>query len=252
MAASWSCETDWRCSTMHTDPELLSLLALGEQVGTDDDRVHVQTCPTCADEISELRRLVTLVRVVGPDTELTPPSPRVWNRIRQELALPVTLEALDPDSTPAARAGDAAPTTRSASASPPPSLLGVVAAALAGPSRGPAALVAHATLAPLQAGSPHSSGEAVIATDELGRRILQVVLEAQLPTSGMRHAWLVHREDPARKQPLGILDGPYGVWTVDQSIDLEQYAIVDISQQGASETEHSGQTIVRGQLTLVS
>ena len=70
--------------------------------------------------------------------------------------------------------------------------------------------------------------------------------------SGLRHAWLVHRDDPTRRQALGILDGPYGVWTVDRSIDLEQYAIVDISQQGASETEHSGQTIVRGQLTLVS
>ena len=112
--------------------------------------------------------------------------------------------------------------------------------------------MAHATLAPVQAGSPHSSGEAVIATDELGRRILQVALEAQLPTSGLRHAWLVHRDDPTRRQALGILDGRYGVWTVDRSIDLEQYAIVDISQQGASETEHSGQTLVRGQLTLVS
>ena len=112
--------------------------------------------------------------------------------------------------------------------------------------------MAHATLAPVQAGSRPTSGEAVIATDELGRRILQVVLEAQLPTSGLRHAWLVHREDPARRQASGHPRRRYGVWTVDRSIDLEQYTIVDISQQGASETEHSGQTIVRGQLTLVS
>ena len=62
---------------MHTDPELLSLLALGEQVGTDDDRFHVQTCPTCADEVSELHRLVTLVRSVGSDTELTAPRAHV-------------------------------------------------------------------------------------------------------------------------------------------------------------------------------
>ncbi|HYI56413.1 MAG TPA: hypothetical protein VEX57_20770 [Microlunatus sp.] len=91
----------------------------------------------------------------------------------------------------------------------------------------------------------------MIATDELGRRILQVALQADLPSSGVRQAWLVHRDDEKLKQTLGILDGPYGVWTVDQSIDLEQYAILDISQQGASDTEHSGHTIVRGQLTAV-
>ena len=41
---------------MHADPELLGLLALGEDVGTADDRDHVQSCPQCADEVSELRR----------------------------------------------------------------------------------------------------------------------------------------------------------------------------------------------------
>jgi hypothetical protein len=61
-----------------------------------------------------------------------------------------------------------------------------------------------------------------------------------------------YRQDSTRRQALGILDGRYGVWTVDRSIDLEQYAIVDISEQGTGETEHSGQTLVRGQLTLVS
>ena len=91
-----------------------------------------------------------------------------------------------------------------------------------------------------------------MATYELGRRILQVVLAADPPHAGVRHAWLVHRDDPTLRQALGILDGPYGVWTVDRSIDLEQYATVDISQQSANETEHSGETLVRGRLTLVS
>lgn len=249
MAVSWSCATDWRCFTMHTDPELLSLIALGEQVGTDDDRFHVQTCPTCAEEVSELHRLVTLVRSVGSDTELTAPDPRVWDKIRDELALPTAQEptVLEPVQEPTALL----PLGPESSATSPQSLLSVVAAALGGPSHGSAALVAHAALAPVRAGSPATSGEAVIATDELGRRILQVALSAEPPAPGLRHAWLVHREDPTLRQALGILDGPYGVWTVDQSIDLEQYAIVDISQS-PSETEHSDHTIVRGQLTLIS
>jgi hypothetical protein len=232
---------------MHTDPELLSLLALGEPVGTDEDRVHVQTCPTCAGELSELRRLVTLGR--SADAELTAPDPRVWDRIREELDLPTALEPLVSGSSPLT---DEAAAPAPADTHPEQSLLAVVATALRGPVRGAAALVAHATLSPVGAGSSPASGEAVIATDELGRRILQVVLAADPPHAGVRHAWLVHRDDPTLKQPLGILDGPYGVWTVDRSIDLEQYATVDISQQGANQTEHSGQTLVRGQLTLVS
>lgn len=246
---------------MHTDPELLSLLALGEEVGTEEDRFHLRTCPGCAGELSELQRLVAMGRSMGTDSELTVPSPHVWARIREELALEPAVEApadqstglpgIHLESSTADRAGAAVAATSSGSTQPRQSLLAVVAAALGGPSRGSAELVAHATLAPVPPGWSPSSGEAVIATDELGRRILQVALQADLPSSGVRQAWLVHRDDEKLKQTLGILDGPYGVWTVDQSIDLEQYAILDISQQGASDTEHSGHTIVRGQLTAV-
>lgn len=47
---------------MHTDPELLSLFALGEDAGTENDRVHARTCPECAADLSELHRVVALVR----------------------------------------------------------------------------------------------------------------------------------------------------------------------------------------------
>ena len=39
---------------MHIDHELVSLLALGEDVGTPDDRAHAQSCPACAEEIADL------------------------------------------------------------------------------------------------------------------------------------------------------------------------------------------------------
>ena len=132
--ASWSCASDWRCFTMHADPELLSLLALGEQVGTDDDRFHVQTCPTCADEVSELRRLVSLVRSLGPSTDLTRPRPsasgpgsgksspchRPWSH-----------------SSPSIPVVDAAPAPVPTATHADQSLLAVVAAALRGPSAAP-------------------------------------------------------------------------------------------------------------------
>ena len=221
---------------MHADPELLALLALGEQAGTEDDRVHVQNCPACARELSELSRVVALGR--SAENALVLPGPQVWARIHAELALEVPLAA-----TPAETALTS--DTRPPGATAP----SVDATPTAGAEDG---LTAHAQLRPVVASWSHASGKAELATDQHGRRLLQVALDADLPTSGVRQAWLIHRDDPNVRQTLGILDGPYGLWTVAHSIDLEEYAILDISQQGTGETEHSGQTIVRGEFTLVS
>lgn len=222
---------------MHVDPELLGLLALGERVGTSDDRAHVRDCPECAGELSELQRVVTLGR--HADTTLAVPRPEVWSRILEELALDPTLEltadpsmSLPPD--PLA----------------PPSVASSVEAPVASGSADE--LRAHAQLRPVAASWSDASGRAELATDQHGRRLLQVALHVDLPASGVRQAWLVHRDDPRVRQTLGVLDGPHGLWTVPHSIDLEQYPIIDISQQGPGETEHSGQTIVRGEFTLVS
>lgn len=199
---------------MHTDPELLGLIALGEEVGTKDDRLHTETCPECADELSELQRVVTLSR--GAQITMDIPSQQVWAGICEELGFDLTVE--------------------------PP----------AQEHPKPDDLTAHAQLTPVEPLWSAASGTAELATDAQGRRLLQVSLHAELPTSGVRQAWLVHRDDSSLRQTLGILDGPHGLWTVAHSINLEEYAILDISQQGVGETEHSGQTIVRGHFTLVS
>lgn len=227
---------------MHTDPELLSLLALGEPVGTDDERSHVLTCATCAAEVEELRRLVTLARGVDDDIELAVPSPQVWSRIREGLALPAAPESLGGADEPVAT-DDPLPRRL---------LRDALAEALGGASGGPAAVLAHATLTSLHGDRVDQSGQAVISTDELGRRILQLALEAVPASPGIRHAWLVDRDDPARRQSLGMLDGPFGVWTVDRSIDLRQYAVLDISEQDADGPAQTGRSIVRGEFTLVS
>lgn len=197
---------------MHSDPELLALLALGEHVGTEDDRLHVQTCPACAADLAELSRVVTLGRTVDATATLSTPSEGVWARIRAELDL-----------------GTEAAATTSGSVD---------------------ALTARARLVPVESRFSRASGQAELATDARGRRVLQVTLDADLPTSGVRQAWLIHRDDPSLRQTLGILDGTHGLWTVDHSIDLELFAILDVSQQGTGQTEHSGQTIVRGELVL--
>lgn len=210
---------------MHTDPELLGLLALGEDIGDEDGALHTQSCPTCAGELAQLLRVVTLGRSVRDEWSLVAPSRAVWARISSELAL-------DPSLQP-----PAAPSTQSSSDAVP---------------RATRELTAQAQLTPVDASWSHASGTAELSSDAQGRRVLQVALHADLPTSGVRQAWLIHRDDPSLRQTLGILDGPDGLWTVDHSVDLEQYAILDISQQEIGETEHSGQSLIRGELTLIS
>jgi anti-sigma factor RsiW len=174
---------------MHVDPELLALLALGA-AGTEDESAHVATCPVCAAELADLRRVVDLARSAATLT-LAEPDPRVWAAVRREI---------------------------------------------------------EARLAPVRAAWSSASGEAELATDDLGRRLLQVSLHADLPSTGVRQAWLVHRDDPGQRQTLGVLDGRHGLWTVEHAIDLELYPILEISQQSIGSDGHSGQTIVRGEL----
>jgi len=139
---------------------------------------------------------------------LTEPGPRVWATIRQELDARTTEHELR-----------VARETR-----------------------------AHARLTAVQPSWSEASGEAELETDEAGRRLLRVSLHADLPGGGVRQAWLVHRDDPRTRQTLGVLDGRHGLWTVEHAIDLEQFPILEISQQTIGSTEHSGQTIVRGEL----
>ncbi len=186
---------------MHTDPELLALLALDEESGTEHERAHVETCAVCRAELEELRQVVTLARSAA-DEPLSDPSPRVWDAIRDEI----------------------------------------------GSSRDRSGPDVHVRLRGVGDTWSAASGEAALATDEHGRLILQVTLDADLPDSGLRQAWLVHRDDPRRRQTLGVLDGRHGLWTVAHAIDLTQFGILDISQQGIGSTEHSGESIVRGEL----
>ena len=112
-------------------------------------------------------------------------------------------------------------------------------------------LRAHASLLPVHAAFA-ATGEAEVSTDDRGRRMLQVTLRAELPAQGLRQAWLVHREEPDRRQTLGILDDTSGLWSLDRSIDLEQWAFLEISQQELGSTQHSGETLVRGELLVAA
>lgn len=209
---------------MHVDPDLLALLALGERSGTEGDHRHLESCADCSIEVSQLRRLVKLGRSVSAEAAIATPRQGVWAMVRDELGLDTSLE---------------------------PHEVAQVVGDVTG-SRPDAEVIGHARLSPVEALWSHASGRADLVTDADGRRVLELELRADLPTTGIRQAWLVHRNDPNLRQTLGILDGPLGLWTVERSIDLSSFGILDISQQGTGETNHSGQTIVRGELILAN
>lgn len=79
---------------MHPSPEDLALLALGEDVGTPEERAHVAGCAQCRTEIADLSRAVAAGRGArsGDDVLVTPPD-RVWQAITTELGFrPPTAE----------------------------------------------------------------------------------------------------------------------------------------------------------------
>ena len=47
---------------MHTSPDVLALLALGEEVGTQAELAHLQECRVCRTELSQLSHAVEVGR----------------------------------------------------------------------------------------------------------------------------------------------------------------------------------------------
>src|SRR3978361_1787429 len=70
---------------MHTNPEVLALLALAEDVGTPAERLHIESCPACSEGVAELARIADVGRSSTASDLLSAPSPEVWARITAEL-----------------------------------------------------------------------------------------------------------------------------------------------------------------------
>ncbi|WP_420113750.1 anti-sigma factor domain-containing protein, partial [Pseudactinotalea sp.] len=80
-----------------------------------------------------------------------------------------------------------------------------------------------------------------------GERVLTVDLETA-PDQGYREVWLIS-VDLERLVRLGVLTGSEGAFDLPDGLDLDDFAIVDVSAEPLDgDPAHSGDSIVRGEL----
>src|SRR5690349_3502681 len=80
-AACCGCGPGWRLAVSHVDPEVLALIALGEEAGGPDAHAHLARCAHCAHELHTLASVVTVARQGGDGGRLDNPPPTLWSRI---------------------------------------------------------------------------------------------------------------------------------------------------------------------------
>jgi len=262
---------------MHTNPEVLALMALGETDGTPNDRQHVNSCPACSEEVAELARIADVGRSSSAaDSPLSAPSPQVWERISAELGFDQPGDLLterptvrhQPERVTAAvtplssRRGAHDPGTVRRSSAHRRFLASAVAAALAlvdgvgvgiGYERqfnGPRERVI--ATAPLNALPEFAgaTGTVEVTADGRGNRELVVRMTSPRPISGKAEVWLMD-EKTGRPKAMGVMkDDEVTTLPIPPGMSLFDRPLVDISAEPANDTDpgHSGKSILRGHL----
>ncbi|MFC8193520.1 anti-sigma factor [Cellulomonas sp. NPDC057328] len=254
------------------DDDVLSLLALGEDAGSDAERAHVAACARCTDELAQLRELVGVARAAQADGPLVAPAPHVWERVAAELGLDATPVATVPtDDAGAPRTVAPGGGTVAAGPAPDAELAPVVplrprrwawvaGAAAAGvlvggvgawwtATREPATtVVARATLDALPGWQAQGTAELETAPD--GSRVLVVDVADGATDAGYREVWLL-RPDVSGLVSLGPLTGTSGRFALPDDLDVGEFPVVDVSSEPLDgDPAHSGDSIVRGTLDV--
>lgn len=235
----------------HLDPELLALLALGEDAANPDERAHLRECVGCADEAARLRRPVAVGRSMGASQRLERPDARVWAGIAAELGLdgPLREDPLAAPPHPVARLADRPRRRRWTVA------LAAAAAVLAVAAVGIGVQVARSRTEPLADATlrafPAWTGErgtAVLERRPDGARVVRVSTSLQPGQEADHEVWLM-TANAARLVSLGFLRGTDGSFVVPAGVDLGRFDVVDVSDEPHDgNPAHSGDSILRGML----
>jgi hypothetical protein len=241
---------------VHVSPDLLTLLALGERVGSSEDHAHLSDCSECRAELQSLRAVANAGRRSTEGDALTSPPPHVWQRIAQELHLEGSSSGPPDDAAPPDAGVPAPPDRRSVRAA-----AFVLAAALAlvvgiglganlsklGQGQTEVSSVQLNALPPF----PGSAGQAKVERDRDGNRTLVVTITSPEPATGPREVWLTNTKAQPMF-PMGYLSGDSGRFPIPPGMILSDTPLVDVSQEPAGDKnpDHSGHSMLRGKFPL--
>jgi hypothetical protein len=248
---------------MHTSPDVLALVALGEEAIDDTGRRHLDSCSVCQAELAELTRAADLGRGTTTEDVIHAPSPRVWLAIRDELGL-VGSPTSAPVSAPAASPATASPATGSAGRWHRGRLLvAVLAAAVALFAGFGIGVNWNRLTAPKEVASPTvnlnalpawpgASGQASIDTDASGNRFLVVQVNADRePPGGRQEVWMSDTR-ALQMTPMGFLTNGQGRFAIPSTMNPHDTPLIDVSEEPPNDTDpgHSHNSIVRGRLPV--
>ncbi|MET2012385.1 anti-sigma factor [Microbacterium chocolatum] len=238
----------------HLDPDRVAALAFGEDPAAEE-RAHLVGCDECALELAELEHTIAIGRSTMSLGDLESPPERVWGNILDEVrrvgSAPVkTIPDSSTDGAPVA-ANTTPPRRRAfrllfALAASTALVLAVVGVwSLVRPVQ--VVELASATLNAFPE-HPGAAGSAVVTESPDGETRVRVELDASVPDSGYREVWLI-TADASSIVSLGVLEGRDGEFPVPTGINIDEYVLVDISQEADDDDPaHSGDSIVRGEL----
>lgn len=252
----------------HIDPERLALFAMGEPVAAPVESEHLADCATCVDDLAALRHAVVAGRASFDVGDLETPPESVWMRIADELALggPAAAPIAAPSATQTREPAERGDSEDSVAIVPLPRrrlmtriwalaaslvlIAGVGLGVWAVTQRAALTEVAEATLAPFP-DHPSAAGSAVVEELPDGTRAVRVQLSADTAPDTFREVWLI-TADASALVSLGVLDGKEQTFAIPADVDLENYVLVDVSQEAIDgDPNHSGDSIVRGELTFL-
>ena len=225
---------------VHPDGDRLARLALDGGPTDADLTQHVDGCPTCREEVDELRDLADLTRAVRSE-RLEPPPPQVWQGVVDELGLD------------GRRARRTRPLVWAAAAAVAGLGIGSLATwALVRPDQDPAVaaeVVGTADLEPLPDGGATAAGTARLLESEDGTRLVEVSAPGLGSADGHYEVWLI-RPDSTQMVSLGFLtSGEVAEFPVPASVVEDGYTLVDVSDEpDDGEPTHSGDSVLRGDL----
>lgn len=245
----------------HADPEVIALIALGEEAGTGEERAHLAGCAHCQDELRALAATVSVARQADARATLVAPPAGLWARIaadadlagEDDLASADDNAALAPGARRAAlwRAGRGRAVLVAAACLVAGVIIGLAGAGIISGhgAQPPSRLVGQSLLRPLPQFSQWQAarGTAVMRSGRAGLRLQVRVQAPRRP--GFLEVWLLARNGVSMIS-LGDLNRHQdGEFFVPPGVDLRNYSRIDVSlQQFNGSTAHSRISVLRGSL----